>query len=51
MPHADELISVPASEALGAVLLRPVLLGHAKTLKRLFGLLHAACTTKVSGEA
>lgn len=49
--HADKLISVPAGEALCAVLLWTVLLGHAQTLERLFCLLHAASTTDVLGEA
>jgi hypothetical protein len=45
------MISMPAVKALGAILLRAVLLGHAHALERLFGLLHAASTTDVSGEA
>jgi hypothetical protein len=42
MPHAHELISVPASEALCAVLLQLVLLGHAKTVQALKPLRHLA---------
>jgi hypothetical protein len=49
MPDADELVAMPAREALRAVLLRVVLLGHPQAVERLFGLLHAMSTDDVSG--
>jgi hypothetical protein len=51
MPDADELITIPASETLGAVLLRAVLLGYAQSFERLIGLHHSSSALGSSGEA